>query len=112
MRSEGMEIIGEGETLTDFFGIVTFYKQSDSSISGTKVRLTRPTHPDEVTLADGSLTRMEAGRVIEGKYYKADGTAINFTTGITGATSLDGAIGSLVAVVGITLASSASLLVF
>ena len=47
MRSEGMEIIGAGETLGDFFGIVTFYMQSDSSIYGTKVMLSRPTDSNE-----------------------------------------------------------------
>ena len=61
---------------------------------------------EEQTDDDGSLTRFESGRSLNGVYYSAEGKANNFTV------TLEGSMYSLAAAAGISLATCISLLTF
>ena len=71
------------------------------------VYILRETLDEEVTLDDGSVVRIEAGREIFGTYYSADNTPIGFDY-VLGS----GALNNLVAATGLALASFSALMAF
>lgn len=51
----------------------------DDNPAETIVEIHRETSVDEITLDDGSMLRIEAGRSLEGKFYLANGYSKIFT---------------------------------
>ena len=86
-----------------FKGYLSF---TGNPVDATTVYIQRHIQNAEQTLDDGTIVRMEAGRVLKGTYYQNDGTAILFST------TLLGAMQSFVSVAGITIASSVAMLAF
>ena len=82
------------------------FSESSDSITGATVYIERQVYSKEQTEEDGSYTRFEAGRSLNGVYYSAEGKAINFTV------TLESAMHSLAATIGLTLATCVSLLTF
>ena len=71
------------------------------------VYILRETPEDEETLDDGSVVRIDTGRVLLGTYYDRSLDAINFTIEVA-----SGAISGLFTAAGLALASFTTLMAF